>query len=444
MSKEAKRCSRREFIGIVAAGGIGAATIQEALFQKGLEYGIQRITGELTGDVHLGINANTTGFYSYDGLEQVDAIRLAISHINGGGGMVSTMNPSLLNGAGVLGKKLGCTIRDASCSLSEIRNNIQSLLETEKVVAICGGSSSRDAFEMQTAANKHQKIYMSGISTVNRIVYHRDNKMGFRHFFSTTQGGWALSQVIFEKYGDDRRVAHIVPNTRYSTSQYKSLRTSLSGKGWKHSRKNCSSNWDGFEFAQLVQQALREGADIISLPMYGKQLVTALTYLKSAGVRDLEVNGKKLEIIVPYYSESLARKAGYDLFAGIYTPLNWHASLEDTASQAFAQSFFERYGYTPTHAGHTVYVQVLSYANAVAAAGTFDSKIVEEKLRTSILSGLGGGQVSFALNGRQSIHDLYVGVVAADSPSQGVKIEKTFSGAEVVEKTAGYSALFKA
>ncbi|MCB1338372.1 MAG: ABC transporter substrate-binding protein, partial [Maritimibacter sp.] len=66
-------------------------------------------TNEPTGDtVTLGFNVPQTGPYAEEGLDELDAYYLAVEHLNGegDGGALSTFSSKVLDGTGILGKKV--------------------------------------------------------------------------------------------------------------------------------------------------------------------------------------------------------------------------------------------------------------------------------------------------------------------------------------------------
>ena len=89
------------------------------------------------------------------------------------------------------------------------------------------------------------------------------------------------------------------------------------------------------------------------------------------GLRDKVVNGKQFQIVVPLFSRLMAQGAG-DNIKGIFGSTNWNWSLDDEGSKAFVKSFGAEYGFPPSQAAHTCYVQALLYANACEMAGTFN------------------------------------------------------------------------
>ena len=69
---------------------------------------------------------------------------------------------------------------------------------------------------------------------------------------------------------------------------------------------------------------------------------------------------------MPLYSELMAQGAG-EAVKGIIGSANWDWKLTDDGTKAFTKSFGAKYGFPPSQAAHTCYVQTLLYADAAAA-----------------------------------------------------------------------------
>ncbi|MEM7019666.1 MAG: ABC transporter substrate-binding protein, partial [Pseudomonadota bacterium] len=133
------------------------------------------------------------------------------------------------------------------------------------------------------------------------------------------------------------------------------------------------------------------------------------------GLRDKQVNGKNFEIIVPLYSRLMAQGAGKNI-AGILGSTNWHWSLKDAGSQAFVKSFGAEYGFPPSQAAHTCYVQTLLYANACEVAGSFHPVEVIKALEGFSFDGMGNGPTEYRAEDHQCFKDVLV-VRGNENPS---------------------------
>jgi len=156
-------------------------------------------------------------------------------------------------------------------------------------------------------------------------------------------------------------------------------------------------------------------------------MVNSLTNAVQFGLRDKQVNGKNFEIVVPLYSRLMAKGAGNNV-KGIYGSTNWHWSLSDEGSKAFTRSFGIEYGFPPSQAAHTTYVQTLLYADAVERAGSFDPCAVVEALEGYEFDGLGNGKTLYRAADHQCFKDVLV-VKGKDNP------DSEFDLLEVVEVT---------
>ena len=136
-------------------------------------------------------------------------------------------------------------------------------------------------------------------------------------------------------------------------------------------------------------------------------MVNSLTQAVQFGLRDKQVNGKDFQIVVPLFSRLMAQGAG-DNIKGIYGSTNWNWSLTDEGSKAFVKSFGAEYGFPPSQAAHTCYVQTLQYADACERAGTFNPCGVIEALEGHKFDGMGNGPTEYRAEDHQAFKDVLV------------------------------------
>jgi ABC-type branched-subunit amino acid transport system substrate-binding protein len=156
-------------------------------------------------------------------------------------------------------------------------------------------------------------------------------------------------------------------------------------------------------------------------------MVNSLTNAVQFGLRDKLVNNKNFEIVVPLYSRLMAKGAGANV-KGIYGSTNWHWSLQDEGSKAFVKSFGTKYGFPPSQAAHTCYVQALLYADACERAGTFNPCGVAEALEGFEFDGMGNGKTLYRADDHQCFKDVLV-VRGKENPTS------EFDLLEIVEVT---------
>jgi ABC-type branched-subunit amino acid transport system substrate-binding protein len=181
------------------------------------------------------------------------------------------------------------------------------------------------------------------------------------------------------------------------------------------------------DFSSYVAPVLNSGADVLVLNHYGGNMVNSLTSAVQFGLRAAQANGKNFEIVVPLYSRLMAKGAGKNV-AGIFGSTGWHWSLTDEGSKAFVKSFGTKYGFPPSQAAHTCYVQTLLYADAVARGGSFNPCSVGEALEGFEFDGMGNGKTLYRAEDHQCIKDVLV-VRGKENP------ENEFDLLEIVEVT---------
>jgi ABC-type branched-subunit amino acid transport system substrate-binding protein len=206
--------------------------------------------------------------------------------------------------------------------------------------------------------------------------------------------------------GKDRVAYHLTADYTWGWSQEGSIKDTTEKLGWK-TAKAVRTPLGAGDFSQYITPVLNSGADVLVLNHYGKDMVNSLTQAVQFGLRDKQVNGKNFEIIVPLYSRLMAQGAGKNI-AGIYGTTNWNWSLQDAGSKAFVKSFGAEYGFPPSQAAQTCYVQTLLYANAVEMAGTFAPTGVIKALEGFKFDGMGNGPTEYRAEDHQCFKKVLV------------------------------------
>ncbi|KZK87574.1 Receptor family ligand binding region [Pseudovibrio sp. Ad13] len=378
--------------------------------------------------VTFGFNVPQTGAYADEGADELRAYQLAVKHLNGegDGGMLSTMKPLSLNGNGVLGKKVDYVTGDTQTKSDAARASAKRMIEKDGVVMWSGGSSSGVAIAQQSLAQEMGIVFMCGLTHSNDTTGKDKRRYGFRHFFNAYMSGAALGPVLEKEMGKDRRAYHLTADYTWGWTQEESIANTTEGLGWETVNKVRTPLGAG-DFSQYIAPVLNSGADVLILNHYGKDMINSLTQAVQFGLRDKLVNGKNFEIIVPLYSRLMAQGAGENI-KGIYGTTNWNWSLQDDGSKAFVKSFGQEYGFPPSQAAHTCYVQTLLYADACERAGTFNPAEVIKVLEDHQFDGMGNGPTLYRGSDHQCFKDVLVVKGNENATSQ-------FDLLEVVEVT---------
>ena len=359
-------------------------------------------------EVKLGFNVPLTGAYADEGADELRAQKLAVKHLNGegDGGMMKTFKPSKLKGNGILGKKVTYVSGDDQTKADAARASAKRMIEKDGVIMFNGCSSSAVAVATQALAQEMGIIYMVGLSHSNDTTMKDRRRYGFRHFFNAYMSGQALAPILQQEFGKDRQAYHLTADYTWGWTQEESIKNATEKLGWK-TVKAVRTPLGAGDFSQYLTPVLNSGADILILNHYGKDMVNSLTQAVQFGMRDKQVNGKNFEIVVPLYSRLMVQGAG-DAAKGILGTANWHWTLKDEATKAFAKSFGNEYGFPPSQAAHTCYVQTLLYANAVEMAGTFYPPEVIKALEGFKFDGMGNGPTEYRAGDHQCFKDVLV------------------------------------
>lgn len=396
---------RREAI---KTAGVAAAAIGAPMFFMRHAWGADFLNAPKGDSVTLGFNVPQSGAYADEGADELRAYELAVEHLNGGGdgGMMKTMKPSSLKGNGILGKKVTFVTGDTQTKSDAARASAKRMIEKDGVVMVTGGSSSGVAVAVQGLCQEAGIIFMAGLTHSNDTTGKDKKRNGFRHFFNAYMSGQALGPVLGKAYGKDRRAYHLTADYTWGWTQEESMKDATEKLGWKTVQAVRTPVGAG-DFSQYITPVLNSGADVLILNHYGKDMINSLTQAVQFGLRDKQVGGKNFEIVVPLYSELMAQGAGSNI-KGIYGSCNWQWSLPDAGTKAFVASFGKKYGFPPSQAAQTCYVQALLYADACERAGTFHPCEVVKALEGFKFDGMGNGPTEYRAEDHQCFKDVIV------------------------------------
>ena len=379
-------------------------------------------------EVTLGFNVPQTGPYADEGADELRAFELAVEHLNGGGdgGMLSTFSSKALDGTGILGREVKFVTGDTQTKPDAARASARSMIEKDGAIMISGGSSSGVAVAVQALCQEAGIIFMAGLTHSNDTTGKDKKANGFRHFFNSYMSGAALAPILANNYGTNRKAYHLTADYNWGYTTEEAVRTSTEAMGWE-TVAAVKTPLAQTDFSSYIAPVLNSGADVLVLNHYGGNMVNSLTNAVQFGLREAQANGQNFEIVVPLYSRLMAKGAGKNV-AGIFGSTNWHWSLPDEGSMAFTRSFGTKYGFPPSQAAHTCYVQPLLYADAVQRAGSFNPCAVAEALEGFEFDGMGNGKTLYRAEDHQCFKDVLV-VKGKENPTS------EFDLLEIVEVT---------
>ena len=398
--------SRRRFLqtGAATTAGLGALSFSgkapTGFVRNAFAQDFRNDPGN-SSTVTLGFNVPQSGPYADEGADELRAYQLAVKHLNGegDGGMLNTMQPLALTGNGILGKRVEYVTGDTQTKSDAARASARRMIERDGVVMVTGGSSSGVAVAVQSLCQDMGVIFMAGLTHANDTTGKDRRRYGFRHFFNAHMSAAALGPVLKEPDGHRPEVLHAGRRLQLGLVGRRVDEERHRAMGWETVNAVRTPLGAG-DFSQYITPVLDSGADVLFLIHYGKDMVDSLTQAVQFGLREATVDGRTFEIVVPLYSRLMAQGAGENV-AGIYGSTNWHWSLKDEGSKAFVQSFGQEYGFPPSQAAHTCYVQTLLYANAVERVGTFYPPEVIRFLEGFEFDGMGNGPTLYRAEDHQ-------------------------------------------
>jgi ABC-type branched-subunit amino acid transport system substrate-binding protein len=311
-----------------------------------------------------------------------------------------------LTGEGVLGKKVAYVTGDTQTKSDAARAAAQSMIQKDGAIMISGGSSSGVAVAVQGLCQEAGVIFMAGLTHSNDTTGKDKKANGFRHFFNAFMSGQALAPVLEKAYGAERRAYHLTADYTWGWTQQESIQAATEAIGWQ-TVNNVLTPLAETDFSAYITPVLQSGADVLVLNHYGGNMVNSLTQAVQFGLRDKQVNGKQFEVVVPLYSELMAKGAGANI-KGVFGSTNWSWTLQDEGTKAFVQSFGTKYGFPPSNAAQTCYAQALLYADAVERAGSFAPCDVGAALEGFEFDGLGNGPTLYRAEDHQCFKDVLV------------------------------------
>lgn len=418
--------------GVLRTGAVAGAGLALPTYLRAQDSGF---TNEPTGDsVTLGFNVPQSGPYADEGADELRAFELAVEHLNGegDGGMLQTFSSKELDGTGILGKRVEYVSGDTQTKSDAARASARSMIEKDGAIMVSGGSSSGVAVAVQALCQEAGIIFMAGLTHANDTTGKDRKANGFRHFFNSYMSGAALAPILIDQYGADRKAYHLTADYNWGYTTEEAVRASTEALGWE-TVTTVLTPLTQTDFSSYIAPVLNSGADVLVLNHYGGNMVNSLTNAVQFGLREAQANGKQFEIVVPLYSELMARGAGPNI-KGILGSQNWDWKLENelgakySGTNAFVQSFGTKYGFPPSQAAHTCYVQTLLYADAVQRAGSFAPCAVVEALKGYEFDGLGNGPTLYRGEDHQCFKDVVV-VRGKENP------ENEFDLVEIVEVT---------
>ena len=349
-------------------------------------------------EVTYGFNVPQSGSYSQEGADELRGYNLAKKHLNNGGGWVDDWSD--LTGEGVLGKTVASVEGDTATSPDTARQSAQRMINRDNAIMITGGSSSSVAIAVQELCQQQKVQFMACITHANQTTGANCQRYGFREMFNAYMTGAALTPVMVNEFGQNKKFYQLYADYSWGQSQQKSMNQFLTDAGWSQI-KSVPTPLGTSDYSSYLSDVPRQEADVLILNHYGLDGANSLPQAIQAGLDN------DMEIVVPLYNRLMAQAAS-DYVGGVYGTADWNWQLQDEVSQKFVSAFQSEYNRVPSYAARIAYTQTLQYSAAAERAGTFYPPEVIKQLEGHSYSNAGLGEETMRKCDHQSFRKVLV------------------------------------
>lgn len=348
----------------------------------------------------FGFNVPQSGPYASEGQDELRAYKLAVKHLNNGGGWVDSQFDDL-SGDGVLDYQIGYKTGDTATDSDQAVKQATRLIQRDNAIMVSGGSSSAVAIAVQELCQREKVMFMACLTHSNDTTGKNCARYGFREMFNAYMSGQALAPVVKEAYGSNLKFYQLYADYSWGQTQQASMKKFLTEvAGWEQV-KSVPTPLGTKDYSSYLSEAQNSGADVLVLNHYGLDGANSVSQSVDAGI------DQNMKLLVPLYNRPMAQAAG-GAIEGIYGTAAWDSQIDNKPSKEFVTAFDEEYGRIPSGPAQLAYAQTLQYAAAVERAGTFYPPEVIKQLEDFKYSNIGMGQETMRKCDHQAQRDVPV------------------------------------
>jgi len=332
----------------------------------------------------LGFNVPLSGPYGSEGQDELRGYKMAVKHLNNGGGWVDSQFDDL-SGDGVAGKQIDWVEADTETDKEKARENARQLIERDNAIMISGGSSSSVAINVQDECQKQKVLFMACLTHSNDTQGKDCVRYGFREMFNAWHTAAALAPVLKKEYGEGQKFYQLYADYTWGQSVEKSMRQFMTDTaGWSQV-ESIATPLGTTDYSSYLSDAANSDADVLLLDHYGLDGANSVKQAVDAGLKE------EMTIVVPLYNRPMAQAAG-SAISGVFGTVAWDSAIDNEPSNQFTQAFGNEYnGRVPSGPAQLAYAQTLQYAAAVERAGTFRPPDVIKELEGHSYDNIGMG-----------------------------------------------------
>ena len=381
MSHGEGKTTRRDVLKMAGAAGaagiVGVAGTGGAAAQEHPPLGNYPVRGEPT----FGFNVPQSGPYSSEGQDELRAYRLAVQHLNNGGGWVDDWAD--LTGNGVLGRQIKFVSGDTATDADQARQSAQRMISRDRAIMVTGGSSSAVAIAVQQLCQRERVQFMCCLTHSNDTTGKDCVRYSFREMFNAWMTAQALVPVVTEEYGQNLNFYQLYADYSWGQTQQASMKRFFTEAGWTQ-MNSVATPLGTKDFSSYLSNVPRDRTDVLFLNHYGLDGANSLQQAKNMGLE------QDMEIVVPLYNRPMAQAAG-GAIDGVFGTVAWDSQIDNPPSNKFTRAFQNKYARVPSGPAQLAYAGTLQYAAAVERAGTFYPPEVIRQLEGYEYDNLGMG-----------------------------------------------------
>lgn len=356
--------ARREFLK-TGAGVAGSLVLPGIAFAADTYPALANYPAGVSGDtVFVGLPVDLTGPYSAEGADEQRGYELAAEQINAGDANVRKISP--LTKKGVLGKKIVLGIADAETKPNTAVQAATRFIHQNNAMMISGSVSSAVAIALQKVCDREKTIYLAAISGSNETTGVDCQRYGFRLCYYAYSAAKAISPVLGQSLGKNRKAVYLVPDYTYGHTTHDSMVEFTAKEGWKEVGQQVHP-LGAKDYSSYLINIANSGADTLVVIDYGLDAVNSIKQAKQFGILD------KMKLVIPYMAPFLGEELGAEIMQGVYGAMGFWWTLQDKypIAKDFVNAFEAKYKDKPHDSAYIAYLNTVLWADAVERAGTF-------------------------------------------------------------------------
>jgi branched-chain amino acid transport system substrate-binding protein len=338
--------SRREVLqlaGKAMVGGVAAMSLPGTL----------RAQGE--GPMKLGMMHAKQGTLTLHGEQMVNGARIALDEV----------------GNKLLGRNIEMVWYDDSNPQSA-QQNIQKMIDEDKVFAVLGGSNSASALAMSAVARRSKIPFMTP-TAANALTGSECNPYTFRNMYTYPVACRAIAPSLLSV---GKRWHYLLANYVSGQDIYDAISPSL--KAVNGTEVGIDKYTLGAtDFSSYILKIRQTKPDVVVTALPGGDLSTFLKQWAEMGMKN------KIAIACPIIGDSDLWAAGAEAATGYYG-VPWHFSTADNPPQdkAFAKAYLAKHGQPAPDKAWLGWFQVRAYIAAINQAKSFKAADIVRALET--------------------------------------------------------------